>query len=469
MDLWSDDAAKVIVAYVKENNDRLLTNEKLFNIHEGEIGKLMREKIKKDLGDDSFAELLERVVPVNTLIQIVDKLSKIYQSEPKRTVSNKNPGKAKKDQVILDSFAKMMSINTKMNTNNEFSNLYKSALMQIANKKNKPFAKTIANHQFLVMNLNPIDPAEADIVILLMGMGKDKNGDPVNIYWAYSDDQFAIYDSKSEFRPDLLSAMGQDGTIPTGQKPFVYLNKSKNLVMPAVQSDTLDMTLLIPLLFTDNSYIAKFTAFSIMYGIDIKKKERPMSPNMFWHLQSDTDSDKNPQVGTIKPEGDIQKLLSFIFAVIDVWLSTKGIKAGAIGSLTAETAASGISKMIDLADVTDERELQTTLYADFEKEFWDLLLKKYYPFWVEQGLMDNIGTFSEDSSVLVEFPPQRALVDRGNQVDTLDKEVTAGFTSRKRAIQMLNPRMTASEVDELIDEIDEENDIEVVEDESAKE
>ncbi len=87
----------------------------------------------------------------------------------------------------------------------------------------------------------------------------------------------------------MMNELGQDGSIPMGAKPFAYLSSSENLVMPMTQNDTLDMTLLIPLLLTDTSYIAKFSSFSIVYTVDVDDKEAQMAPNAVWSLKSDDD------------------------------------------------------------------------------------------------------------------------------------------------------------------------------------
>jgi len=58
--------------------------------------------------------------------------------------------------------------------------------------------------------------------------------------------------------------------------------------------------------------------------------------------------------------------------------------------------------------------------------------------------------------VVVNFAPQTAIIDRGQQVRDLKEEVEANFNTRKRAIKALNPQMNDTEVDELIKEIDEE-------------
>lgn len=458
IDLYDKETSKMIVKYIEDNTNRISLNTKLFDIYEGEIGGLLSEKMLSDLGPISYEQAKDRMCPINVLKRIIDKLAKIYQQEPKREVVNGNDN----DKKILDKFEELLNINHKLNTNNELWNLYLNSLIQIGNDNGKPFIRSIPNDKFLIMNTSQVDPTSADIVILFMDKSIDDLGRPIQIYWIYSDLQFCIYDSNATIRYDLMSALGQDGTIPAGKKPFVYLNASENLAMPKPQKDTLDMTLLIPLLLSDTGYIAKFSTYSIMYGIDIDDENMKLSPNVFWNFKSDDQTDKKPELGTIKPEGDIDKLINLAISQLSIWLDTKGIKSGSIGSADVNNVSSGIAKLIDEADVTEIRNFQATIYSIFEKRFWDLLLNNIYPFWKEQGLIDDYGTFSPNASVAVTFRPQTPIVDRGDQVKVLKEEVEAGFNTKKRAIKLLNPDMTDKEIDDLIAEIDSETEIIVI-------
>jgi len=457
VNLFDKETAKFIVDKIQSEKPRLDLNAKLFNIYEGHVGDYLEEKMISDLSEGSYKEARERKCSINILKKVIDKLSKIYQQEPNREVL----GGSKTDYKIVKNFEEILNIDHKLNVNNELMNLYKYSLLQLSLdvENRKPFIRTIPNHKFVVINLSKTNPTTPDIVCLLMDSVKDAHMD-VDIYHIYTDDQFAVYDGNGKIRFDLMNELEQDGENPVGKKPFIYLNSSENLSMPKVQSDTFDITLLIPLLLTDINYIAKFSAFSILYGIDIDDKNMKRAPNTFWRFKSDVTTDKAPSIGTVKPEGDIDVLTKSAMDQFGLWLNTKGIKPSSIGD--ADNLASGVAKMIDEADITDSRTWQASLYTTFEKEFWDLLLKYWYPFWLDQGFVDNIGVFNPNSKVIPRFKPQTPLQDRGKLVVDLKTEMEAGFLTQKRAIKILNPKMTDSEIDILIKEIEMEKPIPVV-------
>ena len=460
VDLHNEKTAEIIFKYIEKNRPRITLNSKIFDIYEGEIGSHLKEKILQDLGEETFQAAKERIVPVNIFKKYVDKVSKIYQQSPRREVTGStSDAQAIKDKEIVDKFVDILDWDMKMNINNELWNSFRYSLLQVGSDKEKPFIRTIPNHQFLIMSISHIDPTSDDVVILFMEPEKDVNGMEKQIYWIYTDDQFAIYDSTPKIRLDLMLELNQDGTLPYDGKPFGYLNESTNLTMPKIQNDTFDITLLIPLLLSDTTYIAKFTTFTQMYTIDVDAKKLSLSPNFIWPLQSDDETDKKPEVGTIKPEGDIDKLTNLALSLLEVWLNTKGVKTGAIGTATVEAAASGISKLIDEADTLDIREAQATMYSKFETQMWDYILKVLYPFWKEQGMIENFGEFSPNAKVVTTFAPQTPVTNRRDIVSGQKEELDAGFTTKKRAIKTINPNMGDSDIDELMVEIEDDEEV----------
>ena len=78
-----------------------------------------------------------------------------------------------------------------------------------------------------------------------------------------------------------------------------------------------------------------------------------------------------------------------------------------------------------------------------------------HPVWVKTRQLEGMtAVFSATSKINVDFPEQVPSMNRAELVSSLVDEVSAGFTTRKRAIKVLNPRMTDQEIDELIAEIE---------------
>jgi hypothetical protein len=277
------------------------------------------------------------------------------------------------------------------------------------------------------------------------------------IFWTWDEGSFQITDSEEKIRYDLMALYNNpEGLNPIGRLPFVYVNASDHKLCPIIETDTLAIVKLLPIMLSDLNLAAMFQSFSIIYGIDLNDENIQFAPNAFWRLKSDMTSDKKPEIGQIKPQVDFDQVLKLIESELSMWLGTKGIRAGAVGQLSPENFASGISKVIDEMDTFEAREKQVTEFKKAEAEFWDLLLNYMHPSWAESGQINNPARATPTAEVITNFVKQLPQQSRGQIVRDVKEEYAAGFISRKRALRALNPEMSDDQVEQLMIEIDEE-------------
>lgn len=442
-----------IIKDIQKNKSRLEGNYELFDIFEGNLLPYVEESMKCQLSPQSYDQAKHRIAPINVLRRIIDKLSKIYQQNPTREVINGTDS----DAELLSWYEEKLNINEMFNQSNEFTNLQKNNLIEIFIDEGMPKIRVYSAHQFWPYSSNKVDPTDPTEIALFDG---DMNVDGRDTLRFYSNDQFYIADSEGNVLSKEMNELGNGaGVNPFGVLPFVYVNTSANLLVPRPDTDTLAMSILIPILFSDLNHAVQFQSFSMMYGIDIDIKNIKRAPNAFLDLKSDPDTETTPQLGSIKPEVDIDQVLGLVASELSLWLNTRGIKPGSIGSLDGGSFASGISKMIDEMDVSEHRQKQVTIYRNAEKDFWNKLLHHMHPFWVSHGMIENRTLFSKGASVSTNFKPQVPMLRRGDMIKDLKEEVASGFTTNKRAIKELNPNMSNAEVDDLIEEIAEEQSI----------
>lgn len=442
---------ETIMATVKARSEILNTNAALFDIYEGNLLPYVVEDMKKQFSEEYLNKSARhRIAPINILRRVVDKLSRIYKDAPMRRVEDGS----ETDLALVAWYEKILGINQKMQAADEFFSLFKTALLQIAidptNKR--PILRVVPSSRFLPFSNNSLDPTRPSHIVTMEG----NTGDGRRLYHVYSADEFAIVDERGAIQRDLMAAAGMEGVNPYGVLPFVYVNRSQNILTPPCDSDIFQMAKLLPVMFADLNTAAMYQSFSIIYGVDIQEANLTMAPNSMWMLNSQGDGEKKPQIGTIKPEVDISQVLTLIQTQFALWLNSRGIRPGSVGQLTADNFASGISKMVDEMDVSEERQKQVGFFRNAEGELWDLLLKSIHPVWVKNGWIDNRAIFDPTKEVSVTFHEQLPMVSRSDLVKAQSEEVTAGFTTKKRAIKKLNPDMTDVEIDSLIAEINKE-------------
>jgi len=458
IDIFTDVTRKRIAKFIQNEADRIIYNAEIFTILEGNVKVLLEQKMKDDLGQRSFDAAKFRQAPINVFRKIIDKLTNIYQSTVIRSVVDGNDS----DEKLLRWYEEQLNMNRKMNISNEFFNAYLYNLIHIGltninpvTGMGKPFIRSIPNHEFLVMNDSETDPTSADVIIVFMGKCTIVAQEH-HIFWVFTDSQFAILNQEGDIMLEQMRDHEQDGMNILGTVPMIYTNNSDNQAMPGIQTDNKDMTLLIPLLLTDLNYAVKYQCFSIFVAINLQDKSIELSPNSILSFASDGTAEGGSSFQAVKPTVDISAVLSLASSQMSLWLTSKGLRPGAVGTLGVDQFASGISKMIDDSDTYESIKKQINTYVTTEAAFWEKLMHQIHPKWVSRNLIDNKTLFSPKARVVTTFTKPIPLQSRGEMVKDTDLEVKSGFISRKRAIKKLNPEMPDAEIELLIKEIDEE-------------
>ena len=430
-------------------SDYLRYNKDLLNIYEGDLLSYIEKELKNQLTPQSYEQAVHRIFPVNILTKVIDKLTNIYQTTVVREVVDGTDA----DEELLDWYEEKMCINAQMQCANEMYNLCKSSLIHPMIYEGSPYLRIIQNDRFIAMGQDPAMPSRATDIILLAGV---KEGKPV--YWVYDAYSFQMYVGEEP----ISSPENPMGINPFGKLPFIYTPDSKYQLMPIQDSSMLKVVKTVPVILSDLNLAAMFQTFSILYGIDVDDEAIKFAPNAFWKFKSDLTTDKKPEIGQIKPQVDIDQVIRLVEAELSMWLGTKGIRPGAVGQLTTENFASGISKVIDEMDTYEARQKQVAVFQYAEKNMWDLILKTMHPYWVSQNMIENKTLFSANAKIKTTFAVQLSMQSRAQVVQDLQREMASGFITRKMAISKLNPEMGEEDVLELMAEIDQERTYNVV-------
>jgi hypothetical protein len=434
-----------VVSSVKKQAQDLGTFYKTLDILEGNLEPYVIENLRRVLSFQVMKFAITRIIPINILPRYVSKLSTIYQTGVMREVADGT----EQDSELLAWYEQQMHVNTIMQGANKLYTSCRSTLLHPYITDEGPRLRAIPNDRFVLCSDDQINPTKPTMVILLAG--KNEKGD---VYWVYTKDNFAVVNSDESIDYAEMGRMGLgDGLNPYGVLPFVYVNSSDLRLRPVPDVDTLRMTEYIPVAFTDLNLAAMFASFSITYTKNTKIENMVYAPNAVWNLKSD-DPDKDPDLGTIKPQVDYAEVIDLVKTELSLWLDSKGIKAGSLGDVNGSNVSSGIAKVIDEADTYDVRQGQSLRFQMGEKHLWDLVLRDMHPVWVAQSRVNNRHIFSSSATVTTKFALPIVGTQRMEAIQEQQAEYAAGFTTRSRAIAALNPQMTMKEVEDLEMEID---------------
>lgn len=453
-DIYVKEAREYICKLVNDENDRLDVNADLIQILHGNLTDPLTKKLKQDM-PKTWKDCVDRLMPINLYRRIIDKMTHIYQTGVERQVTTAS------DQEAIDRYALMVDANDEFNYNNMLFNTFGYSLQSIAkDDAGFPYTVAIDNDKFIPVSLSKGRKNKMDLLVLIMGQENN-----LTIFWVWTDNQFMIMDSEGKVREDhMLSLYGDDfdGDMrvnPYGVIPYTYITSSKTSIMPQIAKDDLQIALTLAVLMSDMNYISKFTAFAIIWTLDIDTENLPVAPNVNWNLKSGSgdigEEGKKPQIGTIKPEADTDKLISSIMFQVSLYLDSKGVPTGAIGKVDGQNHQSGISKIIDMMDTTDLREKQTKVYSRFEWDYFNRFMHFMNPIWInETEYMGDRHSYNGATSVVTTFPIQRPLINRMEVINEVEKEMKLGLMTKESALKRLNPNATDEDIQKMLEDLE---------------
>jgi hypothetical protein len=435
---------QILIDYIKKHSTYLAHNAESLDIYEGNLRPYVDSILKSTLSETYYNAVKHRSLPINILQRYVDKVSNTYSKPPERVSENK----IAKD--FVDFYADYFDINNSGIVADQYSNLSKCfAWEPYIDLNGRPSIRELSANKFLVYSDSKESPDQETIFLKFIGQ-QDENPDSLLIF-AYSNTEFDAFYLNGATANEFLIENG--GVNLVGIIPFVYGKRQKNKLIPTVDTDMLSVAKTIPVMLIDAVGAQMFQAFSVLYGIDITATGLKLSPNAFWDLKSDKTSDKTPQVGVLSPQADTDKVMSFIINVFVLWLETKGIRVGSIGSTDAGGMASGISKIIDEMDTFEIRKKSMKYFEEDEEELWNDKLPKIHNYWIKSGMISPsefppIIPEGMDLDIDVNFEEPAPLIDRATEIKNIKDEVELGTMTLDQAIRKLHPDYTDDKVEE---------------------
>lgn len=435
-----------IIDYVKENKSFIDINSEALNIYEGNLLPYIDQILQNSLSPNYYNSIKDRILPINILQRYVDKVSTTYSKSPSRLSEDE------RGQEFVDFYKDALDIDQSGYIADAYSNLFKGyAWEPYVDKNGKPAIREIPFNQFLVMSDSDVNPEEETIFIKFMGQKGDT--DDSILLFVYTDTEFdAFYMSGQEASQYLVENQGVNviGTIP-----FVYGKRQKNRLLPVLDSDMLRVTKAISVMLSDAAGCQFYQAFSILYGIDVQFENAKIGPNVIWSLKSDKESDKTPQVGTIKPEADTQKIVDFVTTIFVLWLETKGVRVGSLGQISGTNAGSGIAKIIDELDVWEIKKKSQEWFEKDEEELWNIKLPKIHNYWIKAGLVNpsQVPALVPDGLELdieVEFEEPKPMQSRMEQISEIKAEIELGTMTMEQAIKLLHPEFDQDKIEDTM-------------------
>ena len=447
-----------IISFVKAQRERLKSEKDLFDIYEGGLLEKVDPILKNQLGARAAQEAFERMPPINILVKLTKKLSSLYIDSPERMPKDEN------DEPLVKAYVDLADLDSYMHDANIFFNLCKRTALEPYLDGNVPRVRAIPAHQFLVYSYDRINPTRPTVFIKFMGsttvINEKKESEIHDILWLYTDDEIIPITTDGKiYEPDLPYTFY--GVNPYGKIPFIYINASRYSLLPQPDDELLRMTLLVPILYSDINFGAKYQVFSTVYGIDIDTENLEWGPNVIWNFKSD-EGGKAPSIGTIKPEVNMEAMTQSVTNQLATFFETRNLRGSTIAGFAGgrygqqdSGGQAGVAILIQNLDTTELRKAHAKIFQEAESHLWGLLMNNIHPVWVESvSLPEEIGALQfRGSKVIVRFNPEYELKSDLDLVNEIQMKLNAGLISKRLALKLIYPNMSDEQIEALMGEI----------------
>jgi len=106
-----------LLEHIKKNKKFTANNVESLEIYKGNLEPKVKEVLKSTLSSNYYSQIESRVVALNILQKLIDKLSTVYSTEPERVADNPQV------QEMIDFYSDKFDINSLMTRLEEYSNL----------------------------------------------------------------------------------------------------------------------------------------------------------------------------------------------------------------------------------------------------------------------------------------------------------------------------------------------------------
>ncbi len=440
---------KDLVSAVKDQQVRIKSEYDKYLYYSGQVREIIKKAILAEfIKQETVQELTQRIIPLNIIQKIISKLAKVYLPiGPKREPVDGND----LDQESINTLEKAMEVDQHMKRANRLFKLHKHVGVEpYINTEGEPSLRILPAFSYTLISNNQLDPNIPDMVIK-----------HVKTDCKESDQRFVVWTRENHYTIDgegniLVDPLNPGMINPYGEIPIIIINESEDRLYPIPSDDTMFCSIAINLLLTDLFFASKYQAFSVLWAVGLDTNNLTFNPSSIINMDFGPNGE-TPTIGSIKPDIDVDKMLALINEVMSILLTTNNLSTSSIKtSANAADAMSFVSKMLDEATTVEDRQDQTEYFACAERNLWDLIAHKMMPFWIQSGAIDPeyAVSFSDVFELSIQFSDVKPMATDLDKVMLEKAKLDAGLTSRRAAIEALNPDFSPDKIDVLINEID---------------
>ena len=422
-------------------------------IFNGRLREVILDKILREFEDpQTIKELTSRIVPINIMKKTISKLAQVYKNDPIRRPADLLPA----DEELIINYERSLNINQIMQYANKLFKLHKHVVVEpFLDRDGIPRLRAVPSQSFWIFSDDAMNPERMTTYVKLIKDGEEEE----RRYSMWTDEEHWIVDGKGAIDRQAMIEMGnEEGKNRFGRIPAIHINESIDLLYPIRPTDILSVQFAICLLLSDTTLAQKYLSWGtlLISGGDGDENIK-VGAGAVLNLPALQDGSK-PDAKYIQPELKSDEVLKLVDKLVEYLLATNNLSAGTIIGKAQVSTASGISKMLDEVQSTEDKEEQRKYFESGERDLWDLFAHYMLPVWTASGEINQEykGAFSNGFEINIIFKDMKPMLTEKEQVELVIVKLNAGLITQRDAIKELNPSLTDEQVEEKISDIAEE-------------
>lgn len=478
---------KQIVEEVKGSAEisRRALAKKRFDIYKDGGKSFLIEQLTREFDEASIKEM--RIVPLNLLKKIVNKLGSVYNVAPTRTTTDA------KDKALVDYYVENMSFNQLMQKLNRYLVLASNVPMFIRpdmemgclkgsvlpnylysivpNAEDQCKVEAFVLSTFIEEGIVAPDSAQASATGMqgyeanrqakvsgdLVASNERLIGDEKALYVFWTKDQHFTATGTGTVLMDP-GAGDMEHANPIGMQALVNVARDRDNEPWATQGeDLIDLTMALQLGWSDIMTIAKHQGYALL---TITSEDQPKKMNYginkaIW-LKSEKDA-PIPTIDYVSSSASLDQYKGMLVELLALMLSTNEMEPGSIGSAQVQNFTSGFHALIAKADSIGAIEADKPVMLKAERQIWQVM--KAWHNWMFDNKMLNdelakLGKFSDGFKISVQFAEIKPLESESDRLDVIERLDKLGLATRLDMMKRLNPDMTDDDLNKKLAEID---------------
>lgn len=481
-----------------ENRMRKAMAMRRFEIFRDQVKKYVMQRLRaQGFKDDTIQIMLQRASNISICKKIVKKKARAYSNGVDRMIPGDEDG-----TLAVQELAEMLGVSQQFKKGDEYRNLSRNAAMfvhpikeydeegyegeargrygmcirtlhphlydVIPDAQNREKARCLILSEFPAGNPYPLfgastwdgNPRTGYTNNIQSGDGVDQTIANARSDHGAKERHYIWWTGKYHLTTDCEGALIPERTPdgyrnPIQRLPFVNLAMDQDgEFWGEGGDDVIDGAILVNVFMTDAAAILNMQGWGqpVLKGENLKGGDYPIGPQNVLELSYKTDQPE-PSYEIVSTDPKTDAWLRIMEVYIALMLTTNNLSPRNIsGKLDASSVASGIAKMIDEAESTDDITESQNYFVHREKEFWEIVSNWLDAFRGAESLTPELETLPEfdGSEVNVKFKSQGIVLSDKEKLELIELRKKLGINTMIELLKMDDPSLSDADAEKKL-------------------